>query len=105
MAVVNGTDENIEQLLEQHEKVVIKYFADWCGACKLFAPKFKRLSEDDRFEGIAFLEVNAEENENARRKSGVNNLPYFSVFKNGKLVAGEATSKEEVLLEMINKLN
>ena len=105
MAVLNSTDENFEQLLKQHEKVIVKYYADWCGSCKLFAPKFKRLSEDERFKEVTFLEVNAEENENARRRSGVNNLPYFSIFLKGELLTGDATSKEEAVLEMIRKLN
>lgn len=105
MAIVSGTDDNFDDLLEKHDKVVIKYFADWCGACKLFSPKYKRLAEDEQFEGITFMEVNAEENEITRRRSGVNNLPFFSIFKDGELVEGVATSKEEVVVDLINKLN
>lgn len=105
MAVITSTDDDFDDVIEQNKKVVIKYFADWCGSCKLFAPKYKRLSEDDQYNGITFLEVNAEENEFARRKSGVNNLPFFSIFKDGELVEGVATSKEEVVVDLINKLN
>ncbi len=104
MAVEKITDELWDANVSGNEKVIIKYYADWCGSCKLFAPKFKRLSNDERFEGVSFLEVNAEENELARAAAGVDNLPFFAIFKNGKLVEGTATSKEEKVVELIEKL-
>ncbi len=104
MAVEKITDELWDANVSGNEKVIIKYYADWCGSCKLFAPKYKRLSNDERFEGVSFLEVNAEENEVARAAAGVDNLPFFAVFKNGKLVEGTATSKEEKVVELIEKL-
>lgn len=104
MAVVLVDDTNFTSELEKNEKVIVKYYADWCGSCKLFAPKFKRLSNDERFTGISFLEVNAEENPEARKVAGVDNLPFFAIFKSGKVVEGSATSKEEVVVEMLEKL-
>lgn len=104
MALIQATDSTFNDLLSQNDKVVIKYYADWCGSCKLFAPKFRRLSDDSRFEGVAFLDINAEQNPEARKLAGVNNLPYFAVFKNGKLIQGEATSKEDNVVAMIEAL-
>lgn len=104
MAVEKTNDQEFEQLIQSNDKVVVKYFADWCGSCKLFAPKYRRLSEDERFAGIKFLDVNAEENEKARKLAGVDNLPYFAVFRNGELVDGSPTSKEENVVELLNKL-
>ena len=104
MAVEKIDDTAFEKALKEHEKVVVKYYADWCGSCKLFAPKYRRLSEDDRFDGVKFLDVNAEENEKARKLAGVDNLPYFAVFKSGELLKGTSTSKEDVVVELINEL-
>ena len=104
MAVQLVEDNNFDQVINDSDKVIVKYFADWCGSCKLFAPKFRRLSEDERFNDVNFLEVNAEENEQARKAAGVDNLPFFAVFKEGKLVEGSATSKEEGVIAMLNKL-
>ncbi len=99
-----ATDADFKQKLSEHPHVIVKYYADWCGSCKLFAPKFKRLSNDERFAGIEFLEVNAEENQEARKAGGVDNLPFMATFKNGELVKGEATSKEEFVVSMLDEL-
>ncbi len=99
-----STDNDFETLLNSNQKVVVKYFADWCGSCKLFAPKYKRHSNDENNTDVIFLEINAEENEQARKLGGVDNLPYLASFKNGALLEGTATSKEEYLQKMIDDL-
>ena len=65
MAVEIVTDQEFKDEISSHNKVVVKYFADWCGNCRLFAPKFRRLSGDERFEGVHFLDINAEKNPEA----------------------------------------
>ncbi|MEO9870978.1 MAG: thioredoxin domain-containing protein, partial [Ekhidna sp.] len=49
MAVELKTDDDFLTTINNNDKVIVKYYADWCGSCRLFGPKFKRLSEDDRF--------------------------------------------------------
>jgi len=105
MSVIKATDADFESALSSHKKTIVKYYADWCGSCKLIAPKFRRLSDDERFSDVQFLEVNAEENENARKLAGVNNLPFFASFSGGALVEGSATSKEDAIVSMIQQLN
>ncbi len=104
MAVTLLTDLDFKNNIAEHDRVVVKYYADWCGSCKLFAPKFKRLSGDERFSGIEFVEVNAEESAEARKEAGVDNLPFIAIFKNGKLLKGASTSKEEFVVELLEEL-
>lgn len=104
MAVIVATDQDFSSLLSLHERVYVKYYADWCGTCRLMAPKFRRLSDDPRFQSVVFVDVNAEHNPEARRLAGVDNLPFFASFRNGQLQKGEATSREEALVEMLNLL-
>ncbi|MDH5609834.1 MAG: thioredoxin family protein, partial [Cyclobacteriaceae bacterium] len=74
MAVELISDNEFRDKITGAEKVVVKYYADWCGSCRLFAPKFRRLSNDERFGGISFLDINAEHNPAARQEAGVTNL-------------------------------
>lgn len=104
MAVIVADDSNFESELSNHSKIVVKYYADWCGTCKLFSPKYKRLAGDDRFKDIVFLDINAETSPEARKKAGVNNLPTFATFKNGELVDVVMTSKEEAVVEILEKI-
>jgi len=104
MSIHVATDSDFNDTIESNDKVVVKYFANWCGSCKLFSPKYKRLSNDERFADVTFLDVNAEENPGARKIAGVDSLPYFAVFKGGKLVEGAATSLEPKVVEMIEGL-
>jgi len=101
MSVSTVNDIDFKSQLEENSSVVVKYFADWCGSCKLLAPKFKRLSNDEQYKGIKFLEVNAETCPEARRAAGVDNLPYFAIFKNGELIKGMATAKEAEIEKLL----
>ncbi len=104
MAVELKTDEDFNTAIKENEKVIVKYYADWCGSCRLFSPKFRRMSENNDFSGVTFLDVNAEKSPEARKLAGVTNLPFFATFKNGELISGIPTSKEDAVIEMINAL-
>lgn len=105
MAIQTVEDPQFEETLQENEKVIVRYYADWCGSCKLFTPKYRRLSEDERFEDVVFLDVNAEKNEKARKKVNVDNLPFFATFSNGELKEATSTTKEDQVVDMLNGLN
>jgi thiol-disulfide isomerase/thioredoxin len=104
MPVLKATDADFQQLLQENDKVVVKYYADWCGNCRLFSPKFKRLSDAEDNTGVTFLDVNAEQSPEARKAAKVTNLPFFAVFKGGELVDTVAASKEDAVVSLINKI-
>jgi thiol-disulfide isomerase/thioredoxin len=95
LPVQTATDADFLDLLAAHPRVVVKYYADWCGYCRLFAPSFEKLARENP--GVAFLEVNAEYNPMARRLGGVHHLPFFSAFDHGRLLQNlTATDEGEV---------
>lgn len=104
MAIKISTDADFEQTIKEHDLVIVKYYADWCGSCKLFAPKYRRLSEEEAYSDVLFLDINAEENEQARKVAGVDNLPFFATFKGGTLLEASTGAKEEFVCAMIEKL-
>lgn len=104
MSVIVSTDQDFNTIIAENDKVIVKYYADWCGACRLFSPKYRRLSDDAKNEGIVFLDVNAEESPEARKLAGVTNLPFFATFKGGKLFKADFTTKPESVEAMIAEL-
>lgn len=104
MAVTKSNDKEVQQQLADHSKVMIKFYADWCGSCKLMAPKYKRISEDERFADVLFLDINAEENPNIRKQVGVSNLPFFAAYRDGKLVEADFTARDTAVEKMAENL-
>ena len=104
MSLKTITDQDFHQELKDKTTVFIKYFADWCGSCRLMAPKVRKWSEDEKYSEISFIEVNAETNPTARKWASVSNLPFFAIVKNGELVEAMSTAKDERVTEMLNKL-
>jgi thiol-disulfide isomerase/thioredoxin len=103
MSVITATDADFATKVSEHPVTVVKYFATWCGSCRLIAPKFEKLSNDEQFKDVAFLEVDAEANPDTRKLAGVSNLPYFAIFKHGQLVEGDFTAKIDSVSEMIQR--
>lgn len=104
MEVVKLNDSAFHEAIKEHKKVIVKFYAGWCGSCRLIAPKFSRLANDEQNNEGYFVEIDAESNPESRKLAGVNNLPFFAGFKDGQLVEGFPSAKIEAVQELINKL-
>ena len=96
------SDDTLQNIVKENEKVVVQYGASWCGNCRIMKPKFKRLASEN--EDIPFYYVDAEKLPESRKLAQVNNLPTFAIFKNGELVDQTQTNQEQNLIELFNKL-
>ena len=105
MRVQKVSDKEFKDAIASNEKVIIKYFAGWCGSCRLFAPKYNKMSDEEEFQDVNFLDIKPDENPEARKWAGVSNLPFFAVVKNGEIVKADYTAKEESVRDMIKSLN
>lgn len=104
MAVIKVQDNNFQEFLAEHPKVVAKFYADWCGSCRLMHPKYVNLSNKAELSNVTFIDINAEENPQARNLVGVKNLPFFATFVNGALVETDFTAKIETVEDMAKKI-
>jgi len=96
------TQDNLEQILNENEKVMAMYGAPWCGNCRITKPKFKKLASQN--EGISFVYVNAEAYPKSRAFAQVSNLPTFASFKKKELLSQNMGNKVEIINEVLNKI-
>ena len=104
MAVDTLDDSNFSERLSTESLAVVDFYAGWCGPCRMFAPKFRRLSEDERFAGkVTFFKLDGEQAPEARKTVQIDNLPYFAIYKNGEFVGGKSTAKEEAFTAFLEE--
>lgn len=96
------TEDNLQEYLNDNEKVIVQFGANWCGACKIMKPRVKKLAEVN--DGIMFIYADAEKFTESRGVTVVRNLPTFAGFVNGELVAKSTGSKMDSLTGLINEV-
>ena len=72
-----------KEVLQSDKSVLVDFFADWCGPCKMMAPVVEQLAEE--LEGKAKVgKLNIDENMDIAEKYRVMNIPTFLIFKDGQ---------------------
>jgi thioredoxin 1 len=80
------TDSNFDELVLQSDKpVLVDFWAEWCGPCRMVGPIVEELSGE--YEGKAVVgKVDVDSNPGISMKFGIRNIPTLLVFKNGEIV-------------------
>lgn len=82
MSVINIEEKDFEEkVLKSKKRVLVDFYAEWCGPCKMLSPVIEKLSEEtDEYE---FVKINVDNAENISRRYGVMSIPTLIVFENG----------------------
>ena len=73
-------------VLDSDKPVLVDFWADWCGPCKMIGPALEEIS-DELGEKVTIAKVNIDENPDAPAKYGVRGIPTMILFKNGEPAA------------------
>jgi thioredoxin 1 len=79
------TDANFEEVINNDKPVLVDFWAEWCGPCKMIGPVVEELAAD--YDGKAVIgKVNVDENPAVSAKFGIRSIPTLLVFKGGEIV-------------------
>jgi len=79
MAVQELTKENFENTINDNEIVIIDFWAEWCGPCKIFKPTFAAASE--RHDGVTFVTCDTEDQSELAAMFRIQSIPTTMVFR------------------------
>ncbi|MCD1259771.1 thioredoxin [Paenibacillus athensensis] len=84
MAIVNVSDQNFNTEVEGSGKVLVDFWAPWCGPCKMIAPVLEELATE--MADVKIAKVNVDDNPESAARFGVMSIPTLIVFKDGQPV-------------------
>jgi thioredoxin 1 len=102
-AVLHVSDDDFEKVvLKATGPVLVDYWAEWCGPCKMLAPILDEIAKD--FQGkLTVVKLNIDDNPTTPQRYGVRGIPTLMIFKNGEVDATKVGSlPKSQLAQFIN---
>jgi thioredoxin 1 len=99
MATVAVTDATFDAEVRQSDiPVVVDFWAEWCGPCKMIGPALEELSAE--YAGrVKIVKVNVDENPNSPAQMGVRGIPALFLFKGGQVVSNKIGAAPKAALQ------
>ena len=99
MAVGKVSDDNFDsEVLKATGPVVVDFWAEWCGPCKMIAPVLEEIS-GSLGSKVKIVKLNVDESPNTAAKYGIMSIPTLMIFKNGEMAARQIGAAPKQKLE------
>ena len=77
MEIIHLENQNFKELIK--DKILVDFYANWCGPCKMLAPELERVESN-----VKVVKIDVDEFEELAREYGVMSIPTLILFENGK---------------------
>ena len=99
MGVGKVSDADFEaQVLKATEPVVVDFWAEWCGPCKMIAPALEEIAGSLNGK-VKIVKLNVDESPATAQKYGIMSIPTLMLFKNGELASRQVGAQPKAKLE------
>ncbi len=93
------------ELINQDTPVLVDFFAEWCGPCKMLAPVLKQV-KDTLGERVSIIKIDVDKNKELAAKYHVRGVPTMLLFKNGKQVWRQSgVLQKDEIIDIITTIN
>ncbi len=84
MALQTLNESNFKQFIEDAKgTVLVDFYADWCGPCKMLSPVLEKISNENQ--DVEIVKINVDESSNLAQEYGVINIPTMVILKNSEV--------------------
>jgi thioredoxin 1 len=91
------TDENIKEIINSGKPVVIDFWAEWCGPCRMVGPLVEELAKE--YDGkVVIGKMDVDNNVDTPNEYGIRNIPTILFFKDGQLVDKQVGATQKASL-------
>ncbi|MDX1658247.1 MAG: thioredoxin [Nitriliruptorales bacterium] len=97
MATKELTKDNFQSTIDDNDIVLVDFWAEWCGPCRMFAPVFESVS--DEHDDIVFGKVDTEDQQQLAAEFGIRSIPTLMAFRDNVLVFSQPGALPESSLE------
>jgi thioredoxin 1 len=100
------TSIELQEKINSGEKVIVEFWAEWCGPCKMMKPVFERVSNNNT-SNVGMYTMNVDLNREVGTTLGIRSIPTIKVFENGEVIDTRVGMMNEgqingILTELIN---
>ena len=88
------------ELISNEKPVLIDFYADWCGPCKMMAPELEKLASMMN-EEVKIVKVNVDKNQELAQHLGIRGVPTLMLYKKGELLWRESGMRNAVQLKSV----
>ena len=100
------SDINLKEKIKNGEKLIVEFWAEWCGPCKVMKPIFEKVALTNESD-VKMYTVNIDKNKEVATSLGIRSIPTIKVFNGGSVIGTKVgmlneTSIKDMVKELIN---